>query len=67
MTSEQLKTLLARDILNFEHLSELEEDCALTASQVIKIKLILRENGLNENSLKIILERELEIVEVKIF
>ncbi len=67
LTSEQLKPLLARNLFNPEQLSQLEEDRTFTANQVINIKSIIRENGLNEKSLKIIFERELEMVQVKIF
>ncbi len=65
LTSEQLKPLLARNLFNPEQLSQLEEDRTFTANQVINIKSIIRENGLNEKSLKIIFERELEMVQVK--
>ncbi len=66
LTSEQLKPLLARNLFNPEQLSQLEEDRTFTANQVINIKSIIRENGLNEKSLKIFFERELEMVQVKI-
>ncbi len=65
LTSEQLKPLLARNLFNPEQLSQLEEDRNFTANQVINIKSIIRENGLNEKSLKIIYESELEMVQVK--
>ena len=62
LTSEQLKSLLARDLFNPQQLSHLQEDNILTRYNVDMIKSHINVNGqFNENELKLILEQELSL------